>query len=122
LIKKSSFLYSQSFLLIFIFLFLLHGIYLYEENILADVLSNSQVLIKHSMEEILSNACFRLHVEQPKYYLHDFKDFDNKRHYRFKVCLKTKNLGHPKVSIGKFDITKEKARDNVATSFVIFEC
>jgi hypothetical protein len=61
--KKSSFLYSQSFLLIFIFL--LHGIYLDEENILANVLSNSQVLIKHSMEEILSNACFRLHVEQP---------------------------------------------------------
>jgi hypothetical protein len=61
------------------------------------------------MEEMLRNACFRLQVEQPKHYFHDFKDFDNKRHYKFRICLKTKSLGHPKVSIGKFERTKEKA-------------
>jgi hypothetical protein len=60
-------------------------------------------------------VCFRFHIEQPLYVLHDHKDdVDGKRYYRYRGSLASPIIGKPKVSLGEFARTHEKARDNVA--------
>jgi hypothetical protein len=47
--------------------------------------------------------------------LHDYKnDVDGKRYYRYRASLTWKHLGKPRVCLGNFARTQEKARDNVA--------
>jgi hypothetical protein len=71
--------------------------------------------MKKDIQEWLKDACFRFHIEQPLYVLHDYKnDVDGKRYYRYRASLTWKHLGKPRVCLGNFARTQEKARDNVA--------
>jgi hypothetical protein len=74
------------------------------------------VIMKKDMQEWLKDTCFRFHIEQPLYVLHDHKDdVDGKRYYRYRASLPWKELGKPRVCFGNFARTHEKARDGVAT-------
>jgi hypothetical protein len=71
--------------------------------------------MKKDLQEWLQFACFRFHIEQPRYTLHDHKDdVDGKRYYRYWGSLTTPAIGKPKVCLGEFARTHEKARDKVA--------
>jgi hypothetical protein len=71
--------------------------------------------MKKDLQEWLQFACFRFHIEQPRYTLHDHKDdVDGKRYYRYRGSLTTPAIGKPKVCLGEFARTHEKARDKVA--------
>jgi uncharacterized protein YecA (UPF0149 family) len=70
------------------------------------------------MQTWLRDACFRFQFEQPEYTLHDYKNFNNRRHYRYRVSLKTKTIGFPKVSLGKYARTEEQAREDVAITML----
>jgi hypothetical protein len=71
--------------------------------------------MKKDLQEWLQFACFRFHIEQPRYTLHDHKDdVDGKRYYRYRGSLTTPAVGKPKVCLGEFARTHEKARDKVA--------
>jgi hypothetical protein len=71
--------------------------------------------MKKDVQEMLQHVCFRFHIEQPLYVLHDHKDdVDGKRYYRYRGSLASPIIGKPKVSLGEFARTHEKARDNVA--------
>jgi hypothetical protein len=72
--------------------------------------------MKKDIQEWLQSACFRYRIEQPLYVLHDHKDDnDGKRYYRYRGSLTTPAIGKPRVCLGDFAITHEKARDKVAT-------
>jgi hypothetical protein len=76
---------------------------------------DTNVLMKKDIQEWLQSACFRYHIEQPLYVLHDHKDdIDGKRYYRYRGSLTTPAISKPKVCLGDFAITHEKARDKVA--------
>jgi hypothetical protein len=71
--------------------------------------------MKKNVQEMLQHVCFRFHIEQPLYLLHDHKDdVDGKRYYRYRGSLALPIIGKPEVSLGEFARTHEKARDNVA--------
>jgi hypothetical protein len=71
--------------------------------------------MKKDLQEWLQFARFRFHIEQPRYTLHDHKDdIDGKRYYRYRGSLTTPAIGKPKVCLGEFARTHEKARDKVA--------
>jgi hypothetical protein len=72
--------------------------------------------MKKDVQDWLRDACCRYHIEQPYYVLHDYKDdVDGKRYYRYRASLATPAIGKPKVCLGNFARTHEKARDIVAT-------
>jgi hypothetical protein len=72
--------------------------------------------MKKDVQDWLRDACCRYHIEQPLYVLHDYKDdVDGKRYYRYRASLTTPAIGKPKVCLGNFARTHEKARDMVAT-------
>jgi hypothetical protein len=72
------------------------------------------VLMKKDIQEWLQSACFRYRIEQPLYVLHDHKyDVDGKRYYRYRGSLTTPAIVKPKVCLGEFARTREKARDKV---------
>jgi hypothetical protein len=75
--------------------------------------------MKKDIQEWLQQLCFRFHIEQPLYVLHDYKnDVDGKRYYRYRGSLTTPVVGKPKVCLGNFARTEEKARDMVATMLI----
>jgi hypothetical protein len=72
--------------------------------------------MKKDIQDWLRDACCRYHIEQPLYVLHDHKDdVDGKRYYRYRGSLTTPAVGKPKVCLGNYARTHEKARDMVAT-------
>jgi hypothetical protein len=72
--------------------------------------------MKKDIQEWLKDACFRFHIEQPYYVLHDTKDdVDGKRYYRYRASLTWFVIGKPKVCLGTYARTHEKARYIVAT-------
>jgi hypothetical protein len=72
--------------------------------------------MKKDIQDWLRDACCRYHIEQPLYVLHDYKDdTDGKRYYRYRASLTTPAIGKPRVCLGNFARTHEKARDIVAT-------
>jgi hypothetical protein len=75
--------------------------------------------MKKDIQEWLQQLCFRFHIEQPLYVLHDYKnDVDGKRYYRYRGSLTTPVVGKPKVCLGNFARTEEKVRDMVATMLI----
>jgi hypothetical protein len=71
--------------------------------------------MKKDVQEWLQQVCFRFHIEQPHYVLHDHKDdVDGKRYYRYRGSFTSTIIGQPKVCLGNFARTHEKARDKVA--------
>lgn len=47
----------------------------------------------HNMQKWLHDACLCMRFQPPMYTLHDTKDFDGFRYYRYQASLITKTIG-----------------------------
>ncbi|KAJ1427411.1 Ribonuclease H1, N-terminal [Sesbania bispinosa] len=80
--------------------------------------ASERCIAQWNMQLCLRQACHVLRIGDPTYTRQEVKDINGKKYYRFMASLPTQVIGIPPVSLGRYALDENDAREDVVVSLL----